>query len=91
MCIHVYKGRASGWTVTHYKRAGLMYKLLLAKIKSIAEGNHVLVDEVLQLLQEEPLDYFQHNKPNRIKQSDGKNILTIEFHSFKYCSPDILI
>lgn len=33
------------------------------------------VDEVLQLLREEPLDYFQHNKPNRSKQSDGKDIL----------------
>lgn len=53
-----------------------MYKLLLAaKIKWIAEENHALVDEVLQSLCEEPLDYFQCNKPNRSKQSDGKNIL----------------
>lgn len=53
-----------------------MYKLLLAaKIKGIAEENHVLVDEGLQLLREEPSDNFQHNKPNRSKQSDGKGIL----------------
>lgn len=39
-----------------------MYKLLLAaKIKWLEEENHALVDEVLQSLWEEPLDYFQHN------------------------------
>lgn len=59
------------------------------KIKWIAEENHLWADEVLQLLWEEPLRYFQHNTPNRSKQSDVKDSshcfeMTVEFNSLDF-------